>query len=157
MRSNDRNLRLARYGGIISMLIGLPIGFTAILLSLYLLIGKSDEGLAIIAFLITYGYSVLGLSMSFVFSLWFAGSRIAGNLIKGDSVLRASYKYSFTVNSIIWSIFIFLSCKNEFGLMNIVFSAPALILWLICSVCTTFSLGLFMCSFVERRLGFYSA
>jgi hypothetical protein len=156
LMSNERDIRLAKFGGYMSLLIGLPVGFSAILLSLYLLIGRSDEGLAIMGFLIMYGFSVLGLSVSFIFSLWFAGRRIAGNLIKGDSILRASYKYSFTVNSIIWTVFILLSYRKDMGLQNVVFSIPPLILGLVCAVCTTFTLGLLICSIVDRRLGHFS-
>lgn len=104
-------------------------------------------------FLIMYGFSVLGLSISFIFSLWFAGRRIAVNLINGDSLLRASYKYSFTVNLVIWTLFILFSFRKSLGLYNVVFSIVPFTLGFACTVCTTFTLGLLICRIVERRLG----
>ncbi len=91
---------------ITAYLISVPIGFFTILLVFALPIIITDEGLATILIVTTYGWSTLGLFLSFLASIWYGSKKAHERLLKGKKLLSASFKFSLTINIIIWLTFI---------------------------------------------------
>lgn len=144
--------KLQNIGIVTSLIIGLPMGLTTIALTLFALAAISGEGLSTIGLIAVYGKAILGLIAAFIFSLWFAGKSIAGNLQKGASLFRTSYIYSLTVNKIIWAVFIILSIAQNIGLYSLLLIIPPIIAFLLSVGLTTISIGLLISWIVSRRI-----
>lgn len=100
-------------GILFSYVLGAPLGLFTVLFFFILPGLITGEGLGYIVLLGTFGAGILGLVMSFLFALWFAGKRIGRDLEKGRSLLGASFRYSLRVNTIIWSTFALLSIAQQ--------------------------------------------
>jgi len=92
-------------------------------------------------FLRIYGYSTIGLIVSFLISLWIGGKLAYKNIHQGNSLLLTSLKYSTIVNLIIWTTFcviIGVTAVEDKLLMMI----PPITAFVLCTLLTTFSIGL---------------
>ena len=90
--------------------------------------------------LVTFGKAIAGLIISFMFSLWLGAIVAKKSVTKGDKLLITSFKYSTSINIIIWTVFgivAALSPENEWktGLIEIV-------AFIVCTLTTTFTIGL---------------
>ena len=123
-----------------SYLIGLPLGLGMIAATIFFPSMFSGEGLLTMIMLVSFGKAIAGLAISFMFSLWI-GAIIAKNSVKkGDKLLLTSFKFSGSINIIIWTVFgiiAALSPENEWktGLISIT-------AFILCTLITTFTIGL---------------
>ena len=133
-----------------SYLIGAPIGILTVVATIWIPLLLTGEGLLTIAILGTYGISTIGLVIAFMVALWIGGKLAHKNIKNGKSLLLTSFKYSSVVNLIIWTTFcviIGLTVTEERFLMMI----PPIIAFVVCTVLTTFSIGLII-SYVIKRI-----
>ena len=132
-----------------SYLIGAPIGLIVVFATILVPSFLFGEGLLTIAILGTYGISTIGLVVAFLIALWIGGKIAYKNINNGKSLLLTSFKYSTTVNLIIWTTFcliIGLTITEEKFLMMI----PPIIAFVICTILTTFSIGLLISYMIKR-------
>jgi biotin transporter BioY len=97
----------------------------------------------------TYGISTIGLIVAFLIALWIGGKLAYNNIKSGKSLLLTSFKYATVVNLIIWTTFcliIGLTVTEERFLMMI----PPIIAFVVCTVLTTFSIGLLISYIIKR-------
>tara|TARA_B100000809_G_C14749366_1_gene391553 strand:+ start:27 stop:506 length:480 start_codon:yes stop_codon:yes gene_type:complete len=132
-----------------SYLIGAPIGILTVIATIWIPLLLTGEGLLTIVILGAYGISTIGLVVSFLISLWIGGKIVYENINKGKSLLLTSLKYSTVVNLIIWTTFcliIGVTVEKEKFLMMI----PPIIAFVVCTVLTTFSIGLLIAYVIKR-------
>ena len=132
-----------------SYLIGAPIGLFVVFATIFVPSFLFGEGLLTIVILGTYKISIIGLVISFMFALWIGGKLAFKNITSGKSLLLTSFKYSAVVNLIIWTTFcliIGLTVTEERFLMMI----PAIIAFIVCTILTTFSIGLLISYIIKR-------
>lgn len=132
-----------------SYIIGAPIGLFVVFATIFVPGLLFGEGLLTIAILGTYGISTIGLVIAFLIALGMGGKLAYKNIKSGKSILLTSFKYATVVNVIIWSTFciiIGLTVKEERFLMMI----PPIIAFLLCTILTTFSIGLLISYFIKK-------
>jgi hypothetical protein len=132
-----------------SYLIGAPIGILTVIATIWIPLLLTGEGLMTIVILGTYGISTIGLVVAFLIALWIGGKLAYRNIKSGKSLLLTSFKYSTVVNLIIWTTFcliIGLNVMEERFLMMI----PPIIAFVVCTVLTTFSIGLLIAYVIKR-------
>ncbi len=148
----DRELKISLLN---SYLIGLPLGLGMIAATIFFPSMFSGEGILTFIMLVSFGKAIAGLAISFVLSLWL-GAIIAKNSIhKGDKLLLTSFKYSSSINIVIWTVFgiiALLNPENEWktGLITI----TAFILF---TLITTFSIGLLIIYRIRIGIKKYSS
>ena len=133
-----------------SYMIGTPIGIFVVFATIFVPGFLFGEGLMTIAILGAYGISTIGLIVTFLIALWIGGKLAYNNIKNGKSLLLTSLKYSTVVNLIIWTTFcliIGLTVEEEKFLMMI----PPIIAFVICTILTTFSIGLLI-SYVIKQI-----
>lgn len=136
---------------IASYFIGAPIGFFVVFATIYIPAFLLGEGLYTIAILGAYKASIIGLLVAFIVALGIGGKLAYNFVLKGKSLLFTSFIYSFNVNLIIWTVFIaILLFSSEEKLFAVI---PAIIAFVLCTVLTTFSIGLLV-SFIIKRIIF---
>jgi len=132
-----------------SYLIGAPIGIFVVIATL-LIPPFLGSGILTIALLAVYGLPTIGLVVAFLIALG-VGGKIAYKSIKnGKSLLFTSFKYSTIVNLIIWTVFclvLFLTFEKE----KVLILFPAIVAFFVCTILTTFSIGLLI-SYVIKRI-----
>lgn len=132
-----------------SYLFGAPIGFFVVFATIFVPSFLLGEGLMTIVIFGTYGISTIGLIVAFLIALWIGGKLSYNNIKSGKSLLLTSFKYSTVVNLIIWTTFcliIGLTVTEERFLMMI----PPIIAFVVCTVLTTFSIGLLISYIIKR-------
>lgn len=132
-----------------SYLLGAPIGILTMFATIYVPLLITGEGLLTLMIIGTYRFSIIGLGIAFIISLWFGGKLVFKNISKGKSLLLTSFKYSVFVNFIIWSTFciiIFFTDEKE-PLFHVI---PPIIAFFLCTVITTFTLGLLIAYAIKR-------
>jgi len=132
-----------------SYLIGAPIGILTVVATIWIPLLLTGEGLLTIAILGTYGISTIGLAVAFLIALWIGGNLAYRNIKSGKSLILTSFKYSAVVNLIIWTTFcliVGLTVTEERFLMMI----PPIIAFVVCTVLTTFSIGLLISYIIKR-------
>jgi len=98
----DKELKISLIN---SYLIGLPLGLIMVLITIFFPSFFSGETLLTMIMLVSFGGAIIGLVISFIISLWL-GAIIAKKSIKrGDKLLLTSFKYSASINFIIWTVF----------------------------------------------------
>ena len=135
-----------------SYLIGLPIGLITIFIVFVLPVSITGEGLLTIVIIETYGKSIIGLILSFIFALGFAGRNAFNDLFNEKTLVFTSFKYSLTVNLIIWTVFIFITLLNNFKIESLVYLVPPIIAFVICVLLTTFTVGLLISYLIKRKM-----
>lgn len=140
-----------KYSILISYLIGAPIGLVTVLFFFILPAMITNEGLVSMAIIGIYGKGIIGLAFSFLIALGFAGKNAFQNISNNNSLLLASFKYSFTVNVIIWFVFMSITffTNQESSFLYLV---PPFIAFIISVVVTTFTIGLFICYLIQRKI-----
>lgn len=143
-------MTLKRQGILISYLIGLPSGLITVFIVYAIPVIMTGEGLSAIVLLGVYGKAILGLFISFLTALGIAGHNATIDVENQKSLLKTSFKYSLSVNSIIWTAFVLLTIFNNeknFGLII----TPPILAFLFCTIITTFTLGLFISYLIKKR------
>ena len=133
-----------------SYLVGTPIGILTVAATIWIPFSLTGEGLLSIVILGAYRISTIGLLVAFLIALWVGGKLAYQNIKRGKSLLLTSFKYSTIVNLIIWATFCLitvLTVTEEKLLMKI----PPIIAFLVCTVLTTFSIGLLISYMIKRR------
>lgn len=132
-----------------SYLVGAPIGILTIVGTILAPLLLTGEGLTSISIIGGYGISTIGLVISFLIALWIGGKMAYESAKKEKSHLSISFKYSLIVNLIIWTTFcliIGLTSESKKFLMMI----PALLALVVCTIITTFTIGLLISYLVKR-------
>ncbi|MBM1106957.1 hypothetical protein JQC67_12470 [Aurantibacter crassamenti] len=148
----DKGLKLSLLN---SYLIGLPFGLGIIAFTIFFPSMFSGEGLLTLIMLTTFARAIAGLVISFVLSLW-VGAIVAKKSINNeDKLLLTSFKYSASINLIIWIVFgiiAALSPENEWKVGLI-----AVIAFVICTLLTTFTIGLLISYRIRTGIKKYSS
>ncbi len=134
---------------LISYLIGAPIGIIIIGLTIFLPAFLVGEGIFLMLVLGIYGKAIAGLLISFLIALWIGGKLAFENIKTGKSLILTSFKYSSVINSIIWSVFILIvliTCEES----TMYFIIPPIIAFIVCTIITTFTIGLLIASRIKR-------
>ena len=137
-----------------SVLIGGPIGIVVILMTIFLPVILTGEGLFMLAFGLSYAHATIGFVIAFIFSLWVAGKKAFSDLSNGQSLILTSRKYSVNINIYCWLTFIVIAAIDNYlnGLFNWYILVPPIVLLLICPVLTTFSVGLLVCYIIKGQI-----
>lgn len=131
-----------------SYLIGAPIGILSIIATILFIM--TGEGVMTFLIYEMYGIPIVGLVIAFLIALWIGGKLAYKNIKNGKSLLLISFKYSTVVNLIIWTTFcliVGILVREERFMMMI----PPIIAFVVCTVLTTFSIGLLI-SYVIKRI-----
>ena len=100
-----------------------------------------------------YGKALVGLLISFFFSLGFAGRQAYLNLKNKEKLLSVSFMYSGTVNLIIWSTFILITIlDNLSGFQWSFLIIPPIFIAVFCTFATTVTIGLLICYKIKRTI-----
>ncbi len=133
-----------------SYLIGTPIGLIAICFVFLIPATLTGEGLATMGMVAIYGKAIIGLVVSFLIALGIGGHNAVKDLEIQKSLIKTSFRYSLTVNTIIWTVFIlFTILDNNKDFLT--FLLPPIIAFIICTTITTFTLGLLICYTIKKR------
>ncbi len=149
-------------------LISVPLGLFTILFVYAMPVIITDEGLPTILMVATYGWASLGLFLSFLASLWYGSKKAHGRLLKGKNLLSASFKFSLTINTLIWLTFIIVVIINKLymnyelsfirdnpdsGLFNLIYVIVLPLIAFITSVIgTTFTIGLLISYIFDKNI-----
>lgn len=145
--------QLQRKGGLISLLIGGPVGLFVLGLSILIPSMITGEGLFLMAFFPMNKFPILGLVISFFIMLWIAGKQATDNLLNNHSLFWTSTKYSLTINAVIWSVFIITFAivnRQDYEWFYGLF--VPIIFALISVAFTPFTVGLIVCYVIKRRV-----
>jgi hypothetical protein len=134
-----------------SYTIGLPIGLLVIGVFIFTPIIISGEGLISILLSGIYGKATIGLTIAFIISLYFGGIQIFKELETKQSTLTASFKYSLSINSIIWGTFLLVTLIDNFNDFNFLIIIPPLILFVVCLLFTPFTIGLIVTKYLQKN------
>ncbi len=148
----DKELKLSLLN---SYLIGLPLGLGMVAITIFFPSMFSGEGLLTMIMLVTFGRAIVGLVISFLFSLWLGAIVAKKSVGNGDKLLLTSFKYSVSINLIIWTVFAIvaaLSPENEWKVGLI-----AVIAFVICTLLTTFTIGLLISYRIRTGIKKYSS
>ena len=135
-----------------SLLIGGPIGVLTVLFVLLFPVMLTGEGLTTIAILGGYQYAIIGLLISFIIALWLSGKTVYADILKGKKLIQISFKYSWSINLIIWSTFIIVTVIDNFKTFSWLLVVPPFFAFFICTGLTTFTLGLLICYIIKRQM-----
>ena len=141
-----------RKGIIISYLIGAPVGLFTILIVSITPVALTGEGLGTMLLFGTYGKAILGLIISFLIALSIGGQNASIDIERQKSLIKTSFKYSLTVNAIIWTVFILLTILSNEKKNLFLFIIPPIIAFILCTIITTFTLGLLICFTIRKRI-----
>ena len=127
-----------------SYLIGLPFGLFTIFLVFSTPVMLTGEGIATMAFVAIYGKALLGLIISFIFSLWLGAIIASKDTFSNESLLIVSTRYSLTLNLIIWTVFSVITYLDnlENDSIKVYVFVPIIIAFVICNILTPFTFGL---------------
>ena len=131
-----------------SYLIGAPIGLFGVFAIVFVPSFFFSDGLLSMVILGTFGISIIGLIVAFLFSLWLGGRLVYKDILNGKPLLLTSLRYSALVNLIIWSVFYLLVVFTVED-SALYFPATALAC-LFCILFTTFSVGLWISYEIKR-------
>jgi hypothetical protein len=140
-----------RQGILISYLAGTPVGLITVFIVFTIPIMLTGEGLATMALIGVYGKAILGLLISFLVALGIGGHNATVDIENKKSLLKTSFKYSLTVNSIIWTVFVLLTIFNNEKSFWLILTLP-IVAFILCTIITTFTLGLFICYMIKKRV-----
>jgi hypothetical protein len=155
MHNNNKNWTINRQGVWTSYLIGAPVGLITILLVLALPVLLTGEGLLTMGIVFAYDIAIVGMICSFLIALGVAGHNATKDLQKQKPLLKTAFNYALTVNGIIWSVFIVLTVANHFVSDIWILLLPPIAAFSICTILTTFTLGLLICYIIKRNVTRY--
>ena len=145
-------MAINRQGIWTSYLIGTPVGLSTVFIVFSTPVILTGEGLTTMAMVGVYEKAILGLIISFLIALGVAGHIATTNLEKQKSLLKTAFKFSLTVNLIIWTVFILLTVSDNFSSDFWLYLIPPIVAFLFCTTMTTFTLGLLICYIIKKRL-----
>jgi hypothetical protein len=134
---------------LISYLIGAPIGIFTIIATIIISLLYSREGISSMSIIMGYGFPTLGLIAAFIIALWFGGKLAYINVNKGKSLILTSFKYSTFVNLLIWTTFcliVYQTIEDD----SFKYMLPAIIVFLISTILSTFTIGLLISYIIKR-------
>ncbi len=145
-------LRHKNAGGLTSVAIGAPVGLFSMYFGLLMPAALFGEGfiLGIAAPLLLY--PAVALVVSFLVILWFAGNSAANNFRKGQAILIVSFKYSATVNFVMWTVFYLVTLVMTKGEGAVIFFYLPAVFMLIGIVFAPFTIGLLICLMIRRKI-----
>ena len=132
-----------------SYLIGTPIGILTVAATIWIPFLLTGEGLLTIVILGAYRISTIGLLVAFLIALWVGGKLAYQNIKRGKSLLLTSFKYSTIVNLIIWVTFCLITVLTVTE-EKLLIMIPPIIAFLVCTVLTTFSIGLLISYMIKQ-------
>ena len=145
------NKKLINRSILTSIFIGLPIGLVTVFIFFEIPIILTGEGLLSMLLGGVYGKATIGLLISFLFALGFAGRQAGLNLYKNEKLLSVSFKYSILVNLLIWSTFIIITILDNLeGFQWAFLILPPLAISIFSIIGTTLSIGLLICYRINK-------
>ena len=141
-----------RKGILISYLIGAPVGLFTILIVSVTPVALTGEGLGTMLLFGTYGKAIIGLIISFLIALSIGGQNASIDIERQKALIKTSFKYSLTINTIIWTVFILLTIFDNEKKNLFLFIIPPIIAFILCTIITTFTLGLLICYTIRKRI-----
>lgn len=134
--------RFERIGAWISLLIGLPTGVAGTIAGVLIPVTISGVGEFTIDYITKNSIATFGMLVAFGVMLWIAGKNLGADIERGTGTLRATFKYSLIVNSVIWSAFmiVHMLTNNQFDPI-FGFILP-LFMGIACIIITPFTIGL---------------
>jgi hypothetical protein len=149
--------KLKRYSILTSYIAGLPLGLLGIYLTIMLPSFLDRCGfMATMMIVAIYWKSILGLFVSFLIALRIGGINAFNNISNNESLLLSSFKYSLTINKIIWPIFALIAIIDNLNNLNdnsfITLLIAPILLFIFYLGLTTFTLGYLVCSIIERKI-----
>ena len=132
-----------------SYLIGAPIGLFGVFAIVFVPSFFFSDGLLSMVILGTFGISIIGLILAFLFSLWLGGRLVYKDISNGKPLLLTSLRYSALVNLIIWTVF-YLLVLITVEEKDLVFLYATALACLFCILFTTFSVGLWISYEIKR-------
>ncbi|WP_317675041.1 hypothetical protein [Lutibacter sp. TH_r2] len=137
---------------LISYLIGLPIGLITILIVFSIPVTITGDGIITILIIEIYGKAIIGLILSFIIALGFAGRNAYENLLNENTLIKTSFKYSLKVNLIIWSVFMIITLFDNFKIESLSYLIFPIIAFIICVLLTTYTIGLLICFMIKKKI-----
>jgi len=135
-----------------SYLIGLPIGLLTTFIVFALPVSLTGEGILTIVIIETYGKAIIGLIIAFIIALGLAGRNAFENLSRKKTLISTSFRYSLTVNLIIWSVFIIVTLIDNFKIESLFYLIFPIIAFIICVLITTYTIGLLISFMIKRKI-----
>lgn len=158
MKNSAKPVIIEKNGILKSYLIGLPTGILSTLFFISLPTMVTGEGLVTIIIISIYERAILGLLLSFLVVLGFAGHFAAKKIKNGTGLLATSFFYCFIVNTVIWSVFILvLMFDNYHENMEIFYWYLPVILYIVCTFLSTFTVGIIICGAIKPEQSELSA
>ncbi len=134
-------------------LISIPLGLIAAFIAFELPIILTRDGrYASILIIETYGWSILGLILSFYIAIWYGSKKAHYMLRAGNNLLPTSFKFSLIINCIVWITFSIIAIIDNLD-YNILFVLIFPIVAFFISVAiTTFTIGLLIVYLFDTRI-----
>ncbi|MCC7520489.1 MAG: hypothetical protein IT220_02540 [Flavobacteriaceae bacterium] len=139
-------------GILISYVWGTPIGLVTVLIVSILPAALTGEGLGTMLIFGIYGKSILGLIISFLIALGIAGKNAVIDIERQKSLLKTSFKYALTVNTIIWTVFILITILDNQKKILWMYLIPPIMAYIFSTIMTTFTLGLLISYSIRKRI-----
>jgi len=148
---------ISNKGAWTSLLIGGPIGVVTIFVFFFgvilLLAQLSGEGLPGMGFYFRFRFPSIGMACALVISLWFTGGLVERCLLNKQGLLLVSLKYSAVTNIFIWTCFALVDFVANYPGFDIYSGLLLpLIMGLISTVLSSFTIGLLICYIIRKRL-----
>jgi hypothetical protein len=139
---------------LISYVFGTPVGMLVIIIAFLFPAFLTQDGLATMLLLETYGKAILGLIITFLFALGFGGYIIYRDFKKGRTLLVTSVRYSLVVNLLIWSVFVLITIIENSSKDITITLVPPVIAFIFCILITPFTIGLLICYLIRDKVRF---
>jgi hypothetical protein len=134
--------RFERIGAWTSLLIGLPTGVAGTIAGILLPVTLTGEGVFTMNYLLVNSIATFGMLLAFGVMLWIAGKNLGADIRRGTGMLRATYKYSIIVNSVIWTSFMIVHMLSNANFDPLYGFVLPLFMGLACIIITPFSIGM---------------
>lgn len=145
--------KFERIGAWTSLLIGLPTGVAGTIAGILLPVTLTGEGVFTMNYLMVNSIATFGMLLAFGVMLWIAGKNLGSDIRKGTGVLRATYKYSIIVNSVIWTSFMIVHMLSNAKFDPLFGFVLPLFMGLTCIIITPFSIGLVIYYVTKTLIG----
>ena len=145
--------RFERIGAWTSLLIGLPTGVAGTVAGVLLPVTLTGEGVFTINYIMLNGIATFGMLIAFGIMLWIAGKNLGSDIERGTGVLRATYRYSLIVNSVIWSAFMIVHMLTNARFDPMFGFILPLFMGIACIIITPFTVGLLIYFIARVILG----
>jgi hypothetical protein len=134
--------RFERIGAWTSLLIGLPTGVAGTVAGVLLPVTLTGEGVFTINYIMVNSIATFAMLIAFGIMLWIAGKNLGSDIQRGTGVLRATYRYSLIVNSVIWSAFMIVHMLTNARFDPMFGFILPLFMGIACIIITPFTIGL---------------